>query len=127
MRPCGLAPPGAHRAIHSAAAPAGSRWRPLHYERHRPEQTTLYRLVRQHAASGSFEGSVNEAGAGSVVVMVNFGMSFKGEIDERDGSSVTAEVDGLFEGNIVERLGGNVSTSGSGIFKGNSEFELPGT
>ena len=24
---------------------------PLHYERHRPEQTTLYRLVQQHAAS----------------------------------------------------------------------------
>lgn len=23
---------------------------PLHYERHRPEQTTLYRLVQQHAA-----------------------------------------------------------------------------
>ena len=22
---------------------------PVHYERHRPEQTTLYRLVRQHA------------------------------------------------------------------------------
>ena len=24
--------------------------RPFHYERHRPEQTTLYRLVQQHAA-----------------------------------------------------------------------------
>ena len=24
---------------------------PLHYERHRPEQTTLYRLVQQHAAA----------------------------------------------------------------------------
>ena len=24
---------------------------PIHYERHRPEQTTLYRLVQQHAAS----------------------------------------------------------------------------
>ncbi|MHC8285944.1 hypothetical protein ACYZUD_03740 [Pseudomonas sp. XS1P51] len=24
---------------------------PLHYKRHRPEQTTLYRLVQQHAAS----------------------------------------------------------------------------
>ena len=23
----------------------------LHYQRHRPEQTTLYRLVQQHAAS----------------------------------------------------------------------------
>ncbi len=29
-------------------APDGA---PLHYERHRPEQTTLYRLVQQHAAS----------------------------------------------------------------------------
>jgi len=28
-------------------APDGA---PLHYERHRPEQTTLYRLVQQHAA-----------------------------------------------------------------------------
>ena len=23
----------------------------VHYERHRPEQTTLYRLVQQHAAT----------------------------------------------------------------------------
>ena len=29
-------------------APGGA---PLQYERHRPEQTTLYRLVQQHAAS----------------------------------------------------------------------------
>ena len=29
-------------------APDGA---PLHYERHHPEQTTLYRLVQQHAAS----------------------------------------------------------------------------
>ena len=29
-------------------APNGA---PVHYERHRPEQTTLYRLVQQHAAS----------------------------------------------------------------------------
>ena len=29
-------------------APEGA---PLHYERHRPEQTTLYRFVQQHAAS----------------------------------------------------------------------------
>ena len=29
-------------------APDGA---PLHYERHRPEQTTPYRLVQQHAAS----------------------------------------------------------------------------
>ena len=27
------------------------RWRPVHYARHRPEQTTLYRLVQQHAAT----------------------------------------------------------------------------
>ena len=31
----------------SQRAPDGA---PLHYERHRPEQTTLYRLVQQHAA-----------------------------------------------------------------------------
>ena len=29
-------------------APDGA---PVHYERHRPEQTTLYRLVQEHAAS----------------------------------------------------------------------------
>ena len=29
-------------------APDGA---PIHYERHRPEQTTLHRLVQQHAAS----------------------------------------------------------------------------
>jgi hypothetical protein len=29
-------------------APDGA---PVHYERHHPEQTTLYRLVQQHAAS----------------------------------------------------------------------------
>ena len=29
-------------------APDGA---PFHYERHRPEQTTLYRLVQQHAGS----------------------------------------------------------------------------
>lgn len=28
LRPCGLTPPGAHRASHGAAAPAGSRWHP---------------------------------------------------------------------------------------------------
>ena len=28
MRPCGLTSPGAHRASHGAAAPAGCRWRP---------------------------------------------------------------------------------------------------
>ena len=29
-------------------APDGA---PVHYDRHRPEQTTLYRLVQQHAAT----------------------------------------------------------------------------
>jgi hypothetical protein len=38
-------PSGDHTASH---APDGV---PLHYSRHRPEQTTLYRLVQQHAAS----------------------------------------------------------------------------
>ena len=36
------------RAGSCAARPAHPR--PLHHERHRPEQTTLYRLVQQHAA-----------------------------------------------------------------------------
>ena len=33
---------------------------PVHYEHHRPEQTTLYRLVQQHAASfiGHTESSI---------------------------------------------------------------------
>ena len=40
-------------------APDGA---PVHYERHRPEQTTLYRLVQQHAASFIAH---TEAGTGS--------------------------------------------------------------
>ena len=40
-------------------APAGA---PVHYERHRPEQTTLYRLVQQHAAT-FFEQAEAAAGA----------------------------------------------------------------
>ena len=36
---------------------------PAHYERHRPEQTTLYRLVQQHAAT-FFEQTEAAAGAG---------------------------------------------------------------
>ena len=36
------------RAGSCAARPAHPH--PLYYERHRPEQTTLYRLVQQHAA-----------------------------------------------------------------------------
>ena len=34
--------------IRSIRAPDGA---PVHYERHRPEQTTMYRLVQQHAAT----------------------------------------------------------------------------
>ena len=45
-----------HAAIR---APDGA---PVHYERHRPEQTTLYRLVQQHAAT-FFEQTVAAAGA----------------------------------------------------------------
>ena len=40
-------------------APDGA---PIHYERHRPEQTTLYRLVQQHAAT-FFAQAEAEAGA----------------------------------------------------------------
>ena len=40
-------------------APDGA---PVHYERHRPEQTTLYRLVQQHAAT-FFEQAEAAAGA----------------------------------------------------------------
>jgi hypothetical protein len=41
-------------------APDGT---PVHYERHRPEQTTLYRLVQQYAAT-FFEQAESAAGAG---------------------------------------------------------------
>jgi hypothetical protein len=41
----GLRPSGLTRGRRTAPPP------PLHYERHRPEQTTLYRPVQQHAAS----------------------------------------------------------------------------
>ena len=78
-------------------------------------------------ATAASAATACEAGAGSVSVIVNFGMSFKGEVEEADGGGVTALVNGFFEGNIVERLGGNVSTSGPGVFKGNSEHQLPGT
>ena len=37
------------RAVSGAARP--THCRPLHHERHRPEQTALYRMVQQHAAS----------------------------------------------------------------------------
>jgi len=41
------------RASHRPAAPdqRAPDGAPVHYKRHRPEQTTIYRLVRQHAAS----------------------------------------------------------------------------
>ena len=42
MHANGRQPSAKQRALDGAA---------LHYERHRPEQTTLYRLVQQHAAS----------------------------------------------------------------------------
>jgi hypothetical protein len=83
--------------------------------------------VTVRAVDGSFEGTVVEAGAGSVSVYVNYGMAFKGDVQEQDLGSVTAVVDGTFEGNITEALGGNVATSGAGWFKGNLEQELPGT
>ena len=41
-------------------APDGT---PVHYERHRPEQTTLYRLVQRHAGI-FFEQAEAAAGAG---------------------------------------------------------------
>ncbi len=37
------------RQLHQA--PDGAPDTRVHYERHRPEQTTLYRLVQQHAAT----------------------------------------------------------------------------
>ena len=40
-------------------APGGA---PVHYDRHRPEQTTLYRLVQQHAAT-FFAQAEDAAGA----------------------------------------------------------------
>jgi len=41
-------------------APDGA---PVHYERHRPEQTALYRLVQQHAAATFFKHAEAAAGA----------------------------------------------------------------
>ena len=45
--------------IAALGAPDGA---PVHYERHRPEQTTLYRLAQQHAAT-FFEQAQAAAGA----------------------------------------------------------------
>ena len=47
-----------------------------------------------------------------VAVIVGFGLSFKGDIEEHDGGSVTADVSGFFEGNIVEALAGFYLPSG---------------
>ena len=44
-------------------APVGG---PFHYERHRPEQTTLYRLVQQHAAT-FFAFAQTEAAVGAAL------------------------------------------------------------
>jgi hypothetical protein len=62
LRPFGLTTSGASRASHRPAAPAGADGTPVHYERHRPEQTTLYRLVQQHAAT-FFAQAEDAAGA----------------------------------------------------------------
>lgn len=51
LRLCGLTPSGAHRARHRPEVPCGADDASLRYERHRPEQTTLCRLVQKHAAS----------------------------------------------------------------------------
>jgi len=45
---------GAHRASQQPAVDCGADGtgrHPLRYERHRPQQTTLYRLVQRHAAT----------------------------------------------------------------------------
>jgi hypothetical protein len=42
-------------------APDGS---PVHYERHRPEKTTLYCLVQQHAASFVAHTEASKGGRG---------------------------------------------------------------
>jgi len=52
-------PPHVSLDIRHLRAPDGT---PVHYERHRPEQTVLYRLVQQHAAT-FFEQAESAAGA----------------------------------------------------------------
>ncbi len=47
LSPCGLTTSEAQRASDQPADADGA---PVHYERHRPEQTTLYRRVQQHGA-----------------------------------------------------------------------------
>ena len=53
MQAVGRQPNSSSRAPDSA---------PVHYERHRPDQTTLYRLVQQHAST-FFEQTESAAGA----------------------------------------------------------------
>jgi hypothetical protein len=59
MRPSEARTSGASRASQLPAAQDGA---PVHHERHRPERTTLYRLVQQHAATFIAEA---EAAAGA--------------------------------------------------------------
>jgi hypothetical protein len=52
LRPSGLTTSGASRASYWPAVPAGAPdVATVQYERHRPEQTTSYRLVQQHAVT----------------------------------------------------------------------------
>jgi len=54
LRPCGLTPFGSHACKPLAGSPSVRRMAPLSSgERHRPEQTTLDRLVQQPAATFS--------------------------------------------------------------------------
>lgn len=63
MRPCGLTTSGASHAGHWPAAPQRAPdGAPVHCERHHPEQTTLYCLVQQHAAT-FFAKAEDAAGA----------------------------------------------------------------
>ncbi|EFK94877.1 truncated transposase, partial [sediment metagenome] len=51
MRPCGLTTREPFVQVISRQPQRAPDGAPVHYERHRPEQTTLYRPVQQHAAS----------------------------------------------------------------------------
>lgn len=51
LRPSELVTSGVSRASQAQQPQRAPEGAPIHYERHRPEQTTLYRLVQQHAAS----------------------------------------------------------------------------
>jgi len=68
LRPSEVTSSGASRARHRSTAPAGARWpdgAPVHYERHRPERTTLYRLVPPH---GKTLDIVGESGSGKTTL-----------------------------------------------------------